>query len=93
MVRKCNTHEPSGLVNDILTGLYTNEYLAAHSLTGTSAIDDSEFQLKERLDPTVVKEIVGTVMKHFPQKTPTDVKCFIRQKLNNASKAIKRKNQ
>lgn len=54
--RRCNVKEPGKLVNDLLSSLYDDEFMSAHTLTGLSCKDGTK---KEKLDPAVVNKIIG----------------------------------
>ena len=58
LVNRCNTQEPAKLVNDLLTGLFDDRYLASHTITGATS-KEYEGTPKQRMDPLVVNEIIG----------------------------------
>ncbi|KAJ8018285.1 BEN domain-containing protein 6 [Holothuria leucospilota] len=90
LVKRCNTLEPAKLVNDLLTGLYDEEYLSSHTITGTVLKENQGVQ-KEGMDPLMVNEIISTVAAFFPEKKPAEIKYFMRQKLANSAKTSRRK--
>lgn len=90
LVNRCNTKEPTKLVNDLLTGLFDDQYLASHTITGATFKGYEGLQ-KEKMDPMTVNAIIETVTKFFPDRTPSEVKHFMRQKLANSSKTVKRR--
>ncbi|XP_071822407.1 BEN domain-containing protein 6-like isoform X2 [Apostichopus japonicus] len=95
VMRRCNNQEASKMVNDMMTGLFSKEHMASHTLTGTVSGEgtDPHAVAKHQLDRSAVQEIVARVLKAFPIKTSSEVRGMIRQKLSNAAKALKRKQQ
>lgn len=58
LVNRCNTKEPTKLVNDLLTGLFDDQYLASHTITGATFKGYEGLQ-KEKMDPMTVNAIIG----------------------------------
>jgi len=68
----------SKMVNDILIGLYSAEYLSVHSLCGGGPMP--------ALPAEVVERIVGSVRDAFSGIATADVRQAIQQKLVNCGK-------
>ncbi|KAJ8049992.1 BEN domain-containing protein 6 [Holothuria leucospilota] len=58
VVKRCNTTEPAKLVNDLLTGLFDERYIATHTISG-AVIKANGGAQKEGMDPVMVNEIIG----------------------------------
>jgi len=54
-VAKCNKTEPQKFVNDLLSAVYTDQYLASHSLGGKS----SRMSVKVEIPPNAVSQLTG----------------------------------
>ncbi|PIK42349.1 hypothetical protein BSL78_20792 [Apostichopus japonicus] len=52
ILARCNVMEPAKMVNDILIGTFSEEYLSSHSITGTNGTT------KEPMDPVILNEII-----------------------------------
>lgn len=61
VMRRCNNQEASKMVNDMMTGLFSKEHMASHTLTGTMSREgtDPHAVAKHQLDRSAVQEIVG----------------------------------
>ncbi|KAK0136851.1 BEN domain-containing protein 6 [Merluccius polli] len=74
---------PQKFINDLLHGMYSREYMASRSVTGQSS---SSTEGKPGLAKQDLFEITNAAKLKFTHITDTNIKAFIRQKLNNAAK-------
>ncbi|XP_063065783.1 BEN domain-containing protein 6-like [Engraulis encrasicolus] len=86
LVERCSIQNPQKFINDLLHGLYTREFMCAHSVTGQTSSSGTEN--KPGLQKDLV-EITNAAKTKFQHITDSNVKAFIRQKLNNAAKLNK----
>ncbi|XP_077054732.1 BEN domain-containing protein 6-like [Siphateles boraxobius] len=86
---RCNKVTAAKYTNDLMHGLYTTAFMAAHSVTGLGS--SSKGETRPSLPHEDVKKIVCEVKSVFPEKNDAEIKGFIRQKLSNAAKIVKRK--
>ncbi|CAL8401974.1 unnamed protein product [Gadus morhua 'NCC'] len=84
LVERCSFQSPQKFINDLLHGMYTREYMAGHSVTGQSSSSCTEG--KPGLAKQDLVEITNAAKLKFTCVTDTNIKAFIRQKLNNAAK-------
>lgn len=62
MLLRCNTRDPQKLVNDLLSCLCTDEYLATHSLTGSKSVHQGDLtKQKAAMDIDMVNAIMGKI--------------------------------
>ncbi|XP_041120931.1 uncharacterized protein LOC121323786 [Polyodon spathula] len=88
----CNTTATAQkLTNDLLRGLYERECLASHSISGI--VYNKKGRPKPALPADEVQAILRTVQHFFPGKTDAEIKGYIRQKLQNEAKRLRRKPQ
>uniref|UniRef100_A0A3B3R400 Si:ch211-194k22.8 n=1 Tax=Paramormyrops kingsleyae TaxID=1676925 RepID=A0A3B3R400_9TELE len=89
LLERCNTGTTAQkLTNDLLRGLYERECLASHSISGI--VYNKRGQPKPALPADEVQAIL-TVQYFFPGKTDAEIKGYIRQKLQNEAKRLRRK--
>ncbi|XP_066554929.1 BEN domain-containing protein 6 isoform X2 [Amia ocellicauda] len=90
LLDRCNTSATAQkLTNDLLRGLYERDCLASHSISGI--IYNKRGQPKPALPADEVQAILKTVQYFFPGKTDAEIKGYIRQKLQNEAKRLRRK--
>ncbi|XP_033911456.1 uncharacterized protein si:ch211-194k22.8 isoform X3 [Acipenser ruthenus] len=88
----CNTTSTAQkLTNDLLRGLYERECLASHSISGI--VYNKKGCPKPALPADEVQAVLRTVQHFFPGKTDAEIKGYIRQKLQNEAKRLRRKPQ
>ncbi|XP_063052398.1 BEN domain-containing protein 6-like [Engraulis encrasicolus] len=87
LVERCSIQNPQKFINDLLHGLYTREFMCAHSVTGQTSSSGTE--KKPGLPQKDLVEITNAAKTKFQHITDSNVKAFIRQKLNNAAKLNK----
>ncbi|KAK1159070.1 hypothetical protein AOXY_G22954 [Acipenser oxyrinchus oxyrinchus] len=88
----CNTTATAQkLTNDLLRGLYERECLASHSISGI--VYNKKGSPKPALPADEVQTVLRTVQHFFPGKTDAEIKGYIRQKLQNEAKRLRRKPQ
>ncbi|MBN3287112.1 COPZ2 protein, partial [Polyodon spathula] len=88
----CNTTATAQkLTNDLLRGLYERECLASHSISGI--VYNKKGRPKPALPADEVQAVLRTVQHFFPGKTDAEIKGYIRQKLQNEAKRLRRKPQ
>nr|XP_032806928.1 BEN domain-containing protein 6 isoform X1 [Petromyzon marinus] len=75
--------------NKLLSSLYTREFMASHSITGTASNKEPSF-VKPALPSAELMEIIRVVLHFFPMETDTQIKSYIRQKLQNESKGLRK---
>ncbi|KAJ8264661.1 hypothetical protein GJAV_G00152240 [Gymnothorax javanicus] len=92
LLERCNTGTTAQkLTNDLLRGLYERDCLASHSISGI--VYNKRGQPKPALPADEVQAILRTVQYFFPGKTDAEIKGYIRQKLQNEAKRLRRKPQ
>lgn len=90
LLERCNTGTTAQkLTNDLLRGLYERECLASHSISGV--VYNKRGQPKPALPSEEVQAILRTVQYFFPGKTDAEIKGYIRQKLQNEAKRLRKK--
>ncbi|XP_051770792.1 uncharacterized protein si:ch211-194k22.8 isoform X2 [Ctenopharyngodon idella] len=90
LLERCNTGTTAQkLTNDLLRGLYERECLASHSISGV--VYNKKGQPKPALPTEEVQAILRTVQYFFPGKTDAEIKGYIRQKLQNEAKRLRKK--
>ncbi|RXM36926.1 BEN domain-containing protein 6 [Acipenser ruthenus] len=92
LLDNCNTTATAQkLTNDLLRGLYERECLASHSISGI--VYNKKGSPKPALPADEVQTVLRTVQHFFPGKTDAEIKGYIRQKLQNEAKRLRRKPQ
>ncbi|KAL3062223.1 hypothetical protein OYC64_002094 [Pagothenia borchgrevinki] len=86
---RCNKATAAKYTNDLMHGLYTTAFMAAHSVTGLGA--SSRGETRPSLPSAELTKIVCEVKSVFKEKTEAEIKGYIRQKLSNSAKILKRK--
>ncbi|KAI9536282.1 hypothetical protein NQZ68_034839 [Dissostichus eleginoides] len=86
---RCNKTTAAKYTNDLMHGLYTTQFMAAHSVTGLGA--SSRGETRPSLPSSELTKIVCEVKSVFKEKTEAEIKGYIRQKLSNSAKILKRK--
>ncbi|CAL8342121.1 unnamed protein product [Arctogadus glacialis] len=76
-------------VNDLMHGIYSTEYMATHSVSGLSSTKAAN--VKAALPRDHVMEIIAEARKVFPEAAEDDIRHFMREKLSNAAKILRRK--
>ncbi|XP_036409264.1 uncharacterized protein LOC118795031 [Megalops cyprinoides] len=90
LLDRCNTGTTAQkLTNDLLRGLYERECLASHSISGI--VYNKRGQPKPALPAEEVQAILRAVQYYFPGKTDAEIKGYIRQKLQNEAKRLRKK--
>ncbi|KAJ8251709.1 hypothetical protein GJAV_G00224260 [Gymnothorax javanicus] len=90
LLDRCNTGTTAQkLTNDLLQGMYKRERLAFHSVCGV--IYSKRGQAKPALPADEVQAILRAVQHYFPGKTDAEIKGYIRQKMQNEAKRLRRK--
>ncbi|XP_051530797.1 uncharacterized protein LOC127427309 isoform X2 [Myxocyprinus asiaticus] len=90
ILERCNTGTTAQkLTNDLLRGLYERDCLASHSISGV--VYNKRGQPKPALPSEEVQAILRTVQYFFPGKTDAEIKGYIRQKLQNEAKRLRKK--
>ncbi|KAI5623271.1 hypothetical protein C0J50_17058, partial [Silurus asotus] len=90
LLERCNTGTTAQkLTNDLLRGLYERDCLASHSISGV--VYNKRGQPKPALPTEEVQAILRTVQYFFPGKTDAEIKGYIRQKLQNEAKRLRKK--
>ncbi|KAI1884210.1 hypothetical protein AGOR_G00224080 [Albula goreensis] len=90
LLDRCNTGTTAQkLTNDLLRGLYERECLASHSISGI--VYNKRGQPKPALPADEVQAILRAVQYYFPGKTDAEIKGYIRQKLQNEAKRLRKK--
>ncbi|XP_043860404.1 BEN domain-containing protein 6 isoform X2 [Dromiciops gliroides] len=82
----CNKSKPQKFINDIMQALYTNEYMATHSLTGAKSSSSKEKTAKPAMNQNEVQEIIGVTKQLFPNTDDALIRRMMGQKLNNCTK-------
>ncbi|XP_061081181.1 uncharacterized protein LOC133115340 isoform X1 [Conger conger] len=90
LLDRCNTGTTAQkLTNDLLRGLYERDCLASHSISGI--VYNKRGQPKPALPSEEVQAILRAVQHYFPGKTDAEIKGYIRQKLQNEAKRLRKK--
>ncbi|KAJ7992200.1 hypothetical protein DPEC_G00276060 [Dallia pectoralis] len=90
LLDRCNTGTTAQkLTNDLLRGLYERDCLASHSISGI--VNNKRGQPKPALPADDIQAILRAVQHFFPGKTDSEVKGYIRQKLQNEAKRLRKK--
>ncbi|XP_074046103.1 BEN domain-containing protein 6 [Macrotis lagotis] len=82
----CNKSKPQKFINDLMQALYTNEYMATHSLTGAKSSSSKEKAAKPAMNQNEVQEIIGVTKQLFPNTDDALIRRMMGQKLNNCTK-------
>lgn len=85
-IARCNKSKPQKFINDLMQVLYTNEYMATHSLTGAKSSTSREKAVKPAMNQNEVQEIIGVTKQLFPNTDDVSIRRMIGQKLNNCTK-------
>ncbi|XP_060225809.1 BEN domain-containing protein 6 isoform X1 [Meriones unguiculatus] len=85
-IARCNKSKPQKFINDLMQVLYTNEYMATHSLTGAKSSTSRDKVVKPAMNQNEVQEIIGVTKQVFPSADDASVRRMIGQKLNNCTK-------
>ncbi|XP_036271379.1 BEN domain-containing protein 6 isoform X1 [Pipistrellus kuhlii] len=85
-IARCNKSKPQKFINDLMQVLYTNEYMATHSLTGAKSSTSREKTVKPAMNQNEVQEIIGVTKQLFPNTDDVSIRRMIGQKLNNCTK-------
>ncbi|XP_014048032.2 uncharacterized protein isoform X2 [Salmo salar] len=90
LLDRCNTGTTAQkLTNDLLRGLYERDCLASHSISGI--VNNKRGQPKPALPADEIQAILRAVQHYFPGKTDSEIKGYIRQKLQNEAKRLRKK--
>ncbi|XP_076853040.1 proline-rich protein 15-like protein A [Brachyhypopomus gauderio] len=90
LLERCNTGTTAQkLTNELLRGLYDRDRLASHSISG--AVNSKRGQPKPALPAHEIQAILRAVQHYFPGKTDSEIKGYIRQKLQNEAKRLRKK--
>ncbi|XP_041736761.1 uncharacterized protein LOC121569679 isoform X2 [Coregonus clupeaformis] len=90
LLDRCNTGTTAQkLTNDLLRGLYERDCLASHSISGI--VNNKRGQPKPALPADEIQAILRVVQHYFPGKTDSEIKGYIRQKLQNEAKRLRKK--
>lgn len=85
-IARCNKNKPQKFINDLMQVLYTNEYMATHSLTGAKSSTSKDKAVKPAMNQNEVQEIIGVTKQLFPNTDDVSIRRMIGQKLNNCTK-------
>ncbi|XP_060020090.1 BEN domain-containing protein 6 [Lagenorhynchus albirostris] len=85
-IAHCNKSKPQKFINDLMQVLYTNEYMATHSLTGAKSSTSRDKAVKPAMNQNEVQEIIGITKQLFPNTDDVSIRRMIGQKLNNCTK-------
>ncbi|KAM6165441.1 BEN domain-containing protein 6 [Erethizon dorsatum] len=85
-IARCNKNKPQKFINDLMQVLYTNEYMATHSLTGAKSSTSRDKAVKPAMNQHEVQEIIGVTKQLFPNTDDVSIRRMIGQKLNNCTK-------
>ncbi|TRY89965.1 hypothetical protein DNTS_001687 [Danionella cerebrum] len=96
LLEHCNTGSTAQkLTNDLLRSLYDRDCLASHSISG---LNSKRGTPKPALPAHEIQAILsietistGTVQQFFPGKTDSEIKGYIRQKLQNEAKRLRKR--
>ena len=61
-IARCNKSKPQKFINDLMQVLYTNEYMATHSLTGAKSSTSRDKAVKPAMNQNEVQEIIGDMI-------------------------------
>ncbi|XP_062387210.1 uncharacterized protein LOC134076227 [Sardina pilchardus] len=90
LLERCNTGTTAQkLTNDLLCGLYERDCLASRSISGI--VNNNRGQPKPALPAHEVQAVLRAVKYFFPGKTDSEIKGYIRQKLQNEAKRLRKK--
>ncbi|XP_051988704.1 uncharacterized protein LOC127648153 [Xyrauchen texanus] len=90
LLERCNTGTTAQkLTNDLLRSLYDRDCLASHSISGI--INGKRGMPKPALPALEIQAILRTVQRFFPGKTDSEIKGYIRQKLQNEAKRLRKR--
>ncbi|XP_051742426.1 uncharacterized protein LOC127508476 [Ctenopharyngodon idella] len=90
LLERCNTGTTAQkLTNDLLRSLYDRDCLASHSISGI--INSKRGTPKPALPAHEIQAILRTVQRFFPGKTDSEIKGYIRQKLQNEAKRLRKR--
>ncbi|CAL8272741.1 unnamed protein product [Lota lota] len=90
LLKSCNTGTTAQkLTNDLLRGLYDRDCLASHSISGL--VNSKKGPSKPALPGDQIQAILRAVKHYFPGKTDSEIKGYIRQKLQNEAKRLRKK--
>lgn len=90
LLERCNTGTTAQkLTNDLLRCLYDRDCLASHSISGI--INSKRGIPKPALPSHEIQAILRTVQRFFPGKTDSEIKGYIRQKLQNEAKRLRKR--
>ncbi|KAI5160374.1 Ben Domain-Containing Protein 6 [Manis pentadactyla] len=85
-IARCNKSKPQKFINDLMQVLYTNEYMATHSLTGAKSSTSRDKAVKPAMNQNEVQEIIGVTKQLFPNTDDVSIRRMVGQKLNNCTK-------
>ncbi|KAM4834566.1 BEN domain-containing protein 6 isoform 1-T1 [Thomomys bottae] len=85
-IARCNKSKPQKFINDLMQVLYSNEYMATHSLTGAKSSTSRDKAVKPAMNQNEVQEIIGVTKQLFPNTDDVSIRRMIGQKLNNCTK-------
>lgn len=85
-VALCNKSKPQKFINDLMQALYTHEYMATHSLTGSKSSSSKDKAAKPAMNQNEVQEIIGITKRLFPNTDDALIRRMMGQKLNNCTK-------
>ncbi|XP_026063450.1 uncharacterized protein LOC113046735 isoform X1 [Carassius auratus] len=90
LLERCNTGTTAQkLTNDLLRSLYDRDCLASHSISGI--VNSKRGMPKPALPADEIQAILRTVQRFFPGKTDSEIKGYIRQKLQNEAKRLRKR--
>ncbi|KAA0705970.1 hypothetical protein E1301_Tti004733 [Triplophysa tibetana] len=90
LLERCNKGTTAQkLTNDLLRCLYDRDCLASHSISGV--INGKRGIPKPALPSHELQAILRTVQRFFPGKTDSEIKGYIRQKLQNEAKRLRKR--
>ncbi|KAG1967318.1 BEN domain-containing protein [Pimephales promelas] len=90
LLERCNTGTTAQkLTNDLLRGLYDRDCLASHSISGI--VNSKRGMPKPALPAHEIQAILRTVQRFFPGKTDSEIKGYVRQKLQNEAKRLRKR--
>uniref|UniRef100_A0A8C0KTN8 BEN domain containing 6 n=1 Tax=Canis lupus dingo TaxID=286419 RepID=A0A8C0KTN8_CANLU len=88
-ISRCNKSKPQKFINDLMQVLYTNEYMATHSLTGAKSSTSRDKAVKPAMNQNEVQEIIGVTKQLFPNTDDVSIRRMIGQNKNLNSQDIK----
>lgn len=90
LLERCNTGTTAQkLTNDLLRSLYDRDCLASHSISGI--VNSKRGTPKPALPAHEIQAILRTVQRFFPGKNDSEIKGYIRQKLQNEAKRLRKR--